>query len=251
VFEPSTFAATGRLRYTATRKSLDACDADVIDRALADRIRDRQSCATTYCGSGECVLTDEGPACSCAADTVAREFVDLDGELSVTCVPSQPLVDLEAGGIDLPDVCAVTDCGSGSCVDLGGFAACDCADGSAAAVGNNPGAPVCRSITALSGSVGAEDFSRAIDDVRVCAPAAPVCGETGWLERREVSRPGVACNTAPPDQAAFIPPPEPTCDRAGFFGCGCSSSNGPGAGGLVLCALVAIAVRRRRRKVSL
>ena len=115
-FEPKGSASVPRLNLEGRMVNLDACDADVIDTARYDELTALQDCATTYCGAGECTVTDTGrAACLCDAGFVGRVFFDLDGTESVTCVPAAPPVDLGAN-TTLPDSCAGVQCGSGQCV---------------------------------------------------------------------------------------------------------------------------------------
>ncbi|MEZ4471568.1 MAG: DUF2330 domain-containing protein [bacterium] len=90
------------------------------------------SCAFVYCGPGAtCVDFADGTAgCVCSAGQVALAVGDPDGSSHAVCAPAEnPLgVTAEDGG----DPCAAVDCGAGACVARGGFAACRCAEGSAA-----------------------------------------------------------------------------------------------------------------------
>ncbi len=256
-FEPSPAGFSGRLTLDARSKSLASCESDIIDTREYDRAKKTQQCASLYCGSGECAVTSEGAGCRCPLGEVAREFTDLDGRASVTCVSERAPVDLEAGGIDLPDACVQADCGEGgACVDVGGFPTCQCATGHAAVVGNAPGAPTCRPIEALVGSVGASDFSDTYEDILVCAPAAPECSEDGWLvELPNVERVGVQCSQ-PPSASEFEVPDRPTCSLIERLGCACNASNvGVGDAGAPLTVLLlgwfGFSIRRRRRQRSL
>ena len=227
IFVPLTGSEPFRLQLSNTTNSLASCESSVVDKVAYDRITETSECAATYCGSGECVLTDSGVGCRCPLGEVARKFVDLDGQASVTCAPAVAPVDLEAGGIELPDVCAQTDCGvGGTCIAVGGFPSCECAPGMAAASGTAPAAPVCRPIEGLSGSVGAEDFSTPLAKLDVCAPAVPAtCGADGWLVKVPVEREGIDCSGVAIDPNRFVVPDAPHCER-GFdpFGCGCDST---------------------------
>ncbi|MEM1415772.1 MAG: DUF2330 domain-containing protein [Myxococcota bacterium] len=210
-FEPVTSTGrTERLRLTATRFDVAACRADVIDQdaLLAAERRDR--CSGVYCGRGECVVTGgDTPGCACDEGFVARQFRDLDGEDAVTCVPETPPVDLEAGGIELPDACARVDCGEGTCVDLNGFPACACAEGNAATLVATAAAPVCSAVVFASGSPGGDGFNAALRDLEICAPAPPACGGGGWYVPQETT--GTVCASSRPADELLIEPPAPVC----------------------------------------
>ncbi|MEO0323299.1 MAG: DUF2330 domain-containing protein [Myxococcota bacterium] len=212
--------ANERLRLSALRFSLNGCATDVVDQPAFVEAVESDLCSAVYCGRGECVVTDAGTAaCACDAGFVARQFQDLDGASSVTCVPDTPPVDLEAGGVDLPTSCGGIDCGDGTCVDLNGFPSCACAAGAAASVSRFDTAPTCRAIARRTGSPGAERFTAALADLDVCAPVAPACREGGWLVPAETT--GIACARNAPDPARLVVPPAPDCnddlclDRAG------------------------------------
>ncbi len=246
----------GRLRLRSQTMRLDGCEADIIEAARYQTILERQDCASLYCGTGECVTTSRGAGCSCDAGSVSRVFTDLDGQRSVTCVPDQAPVDLRAGGLDLPDACAGVDCGLGACVEVGGFATCRYDAGAASTITEYPLVAPCRSIEQRTGSVGAEDFSAEVAEVRVCAPPPPAsCGDFGWLVRREnVVNPGESCTSSQPDPDLLVPPREPTCEDLGLpsprsSGCLCDAggpTNVPPYGGLLLLVPVLLFLRRRR-----
>ena len=206
----ATPGATRRLTLTAERFSLSNCTADVLDRAaLGDAVAD-DACSAVYCGEGECVLTDGGAGCACNDGFVARQFQDLDGAPSVTCVPETPPVDLEAGGVDLPSSCGAIDCGSGTCVDLNGFPSCQCEPGTGAALGlGSAGAPRCLTAAPRAGRPGGGRVPAARRDLEVCAPAPPTCRDGGWLVPLESD--GVACLRNVPDPARLVVPPAPEC----------------------------------------
>jgi hypothetical protein len=186
---------------------------------------------------------------------VARLFTDLDGAPSVTCVPDQPPVDYGAGGLELPDACEGVQCGTGACMDVGGFATCQCDAGAAAVALPNAQVPACQPINAFTQTAGAQDYTQDLADVRVCAPTPPAsCGQFGWLEQRQVSRPGVQCESSAPNPDLFAVPPEPTCEDLGFptkrsFGCLCNAPGSPVDRGalLVLALLALVGVRRALR----
>lgn len=239
-------APLGRLQIAASQPSLASCASEVVDKAAFARLTAAQSCATTYCGAGQCVTTAAGPGCACDAGYVAQRFSDLDGLPSVTCVPQTPPVDLRAGGDVLPDACATASCGAGVCMDRNGVAVCACNTDAAAVAGQGDN-PICDVVIAATATPGGQDYSSALRTLEVCAPAPPVCGASGWLVKQTSPRPGVACG-APvmPTEAELTPKPDVTCGS----GCGGCSTDGSPIGALVGGAWVAFAlgfVRRRRR----
>ena len=202
---------TGHLNLTGQRRVMNRCEDDIIDRGLYTATVAAQSCASLYCGHGQCAVTSEGAGCRCDDGFVARSFRDLDGSPSVTCVPEVGTVDLSAGGLELPDACADVACGDGACVEIGGFPTCRCAP-EAAAVTSGVRAPTCAPISFTTSSPGARDFSAPLDAVRACAPRPPECGPEGWLEpNTSKQRQGVLCPSSIPDPEAFEVPPPPTC----------------------------------------
>lgn len=241
---------------TTQRLTLARCEDDVMDSDAYAAIEANDVCTSVYCGTGTCVRTADGRAgCQCDAGSVARTFVDLDAQTSVTCVPDTPPVDLEAGGLVLPDACAGVTCGAGICVDLNGFPTCRCSDGNAAALADAP-APFCLEVDTSSGGPGAENYNGALGDLDVCAPSPPGCGPEGWLEERSTT--GVLCPQSMPDPARLVPPPAPVCpedvcrDDDGDVvpmssGCGCRVTGGSSAPGLFVLALIGLAVWFRRR----
>ncbi|MCK6529138.1 DUF2330 domain-containing protein [Myxococcota bacterium] len=109
-------------------------------------------CGDTYCGpGGRCATTELGDGCLCDDGYVARGIraprVGSAGpQDTVACqdVTFDLLASLE-GGIEggVFDVCAGDPCGEGgSCVEVGGVATCECADGYAA-VNTGSGAVTC------------------------------------------------------------------------------------------------------------
>jgi hypothetical protein len=249
-FEPKPSADLfGRLTLAARQPTLAGCKPSVIDRAKLAEVEAMQGCAATYCGPGnQCVATAAGAACLCGADQVAQRFVDLDGLPSVTCVPRVPTCDLRAGGEQLPDACATTSCGSGSCIDRNGIAVCACDAGHAAIAGTG-NAPRCVAFDRTSATPGAEDFSEPLRDLEVCAPPPPKCGEDGWLVRKPSARPGVNCGFTDPPEHLTIAPPKPTC---GFFGCGGCQADTPAAAPVASIGgawiVLGLLIRRRRRQ---
>lgn len=249
----------GRLSLQGESARLIGCEDDIIEAERYEDIMARQACASMYCGAGECVTTDVGPACVCPEGTVARKFTDLDGEESVTCVPDQHPVDYGADGQLLPDACAGILCGQGTCVDVGGFPTCRCDPGAAAALTDYPRIAPCRAIEQATGTPGAQDYSQEVPEVRVCAPAPPSdCGELGWLvESAPGGIRGEACMSSEPDPALLSPPRPATCEDFGAItpktggGCGCRAdglADTPGglAGWIVLLGVVLLGLRRMR-----
>ncbi len=198
----------------------------------------------------------------CSAGRVARMFVDLDGRSSVTCVPELPQVDLAFGGLALPSACVGVSCGLGACIDVGGFPACQCDEGAAAARNGAAAAvPVCSPIVELTGDPGGKNYTGALESVEVCAPPPPDCGKFGWLSPAVSANDGVRCpSSEPASPSALEVPAAPTCEDFGLItpdaggggsaddGSGCEAKGGasaPGAG--VLLAWLALVAMRRRR----
>ncbi len=237
---------------TATEYSLTGCAPDVVDtQALEDNLS-IQTCSSVYCGAGECVATELGAACRCDEGQVARSFTDVDGETSVTCVPLVRPVDLGAD-TTLPDVCSNFNCGEGTCVDLSGFPGCDCDDGTAMTTA------ACMPVLVESASVGANNYTGALQDLDVCSPAPRDCGQFGWLE--PVNLPGihgVSCESSTPTAEQLMVPPAPTCEdifgeSAGAQGmptggCGCVADDSGGTGGALLTLFALLGLRLRRRR---
>lgn len=265
-FQPSNAATLNGLTLEGTRNTLVGCEGDVIDPSLYQAIKDRRPCSAVYCGEGECVLTAEGAACDCDAGKVARVFVDLDAVRSVTCVPSTPLVDYGFGGLTLPSACNGVDCGLGQCVDVGGFPACQCDDGAAARRSPNALYPVCEAIVDGTGDPGGTNYTGAVKDIPVCAPAPPDCGTFGWLVPASPAIAGEHCASSEPDPSALEVPPKPTCEDYGLItpddgvggnaqsdngeasGCDCEAHAGTSwTGGALLTAILAMFATRRRR----
>ena len=254
-FEPGVAGVVdglGRLSALGTQVSLDGCRAQVMDRARLDELNAQQACAAVYCGPGQCVVTASGAGgCACDAGHVARQFTDLDGQKSVTCIPAEPPVDLEAGGIDLPDACAGVSCGMGACRDRNGVAVCECNGGAAAIADSSRRNPLCEPIDDLTQSPGAQDFSEDLRGLSVCAPPPPAC-DGGWYERVPSPRIGLDCGDADPTADQLIPPPRPTCDNGstgdggGMYGCGCRGTQPAGA--LALAWVTAFLLLRKRRR---
>jgi MYXO-CTERM domain-containing protein len=240
-FVPDFVSGTGQAVALGFHYTLDACEPAILDEDEYRAALARLDCAAVYCGHGTCATTESGAACACDAGYVARVFTDLDRLPSVTCVPEVPVVDLEAGGIDLPDPCTTTSCGAGACVDQNGVATCACESGAAAVVGEQPH---CVPIVELTGSPGGEDFSDSFTDVRVCAPPPPTCGADGLLVFHEEIAAGVSCGGEVPDPSRVGDP----CDDGFFEGCGCRTSEG-GAGGAFLGIIVVLLSWRRKEAV--
>ncbi len=240
---------TGKQFLRGSSPSLSLCESGIVDQDRFEDIEALQGCATTYCGvAGQCVVTASGPACACMPGSVAQQFVDLDGLSSVTCVPAVPPVDLRAGGLVLPDACAALTCGSGDCVDRNGVAVCACDPGTSARPGPLT-TPTCEPTLLASLTRGAGDYSEALRDLDVCAPPAPVCGESGWLEHVGSTRPGVACGNVDPPASAQRPGPKPTCGGLFGFGCGgCQGGDAPVPTIALAWIVAAMFARRRRRR---
>ena len=215
VFAPATtMPIEGRLRIDGQRRQMWGCEADIIDRSVYDTSEAAVACAATYCGRGICAVAGSGEAgCVCEPGFAARQFTDLDGAPSVTCVPEIGTVDLAAGGLDLPTACKPTTCGSGDCVDIGGFASCACGDTALATPDPNDVVPACLNFAQLTGDSGARDYTTPMEDVRACAPAPGDCGEWGWLvDNTDVRIEGVLCPSSLPSADRFDVPSAPTCD---------------------------------------
>lgn len=251
--------AFGSLLLRSHAKSLSGCESDILDRVHYDEIMQRQECATTYCGTGTCVVTELGAGCSCNAGSTAKQFTDLDGQLSVTCVPEVAPVDLGADGQELPDVCAGINCSLGSCLAVGGFATCQCDDG-AAATPFDPKYPTCRPIVAHTTGTGARDYTADLAGIPVCSPAPPVCDQYGWLEERnDNADTGLQCGSLEPNPRDLIAREAPSCADLGFDtgspGCGGCDAQSSGRGTSLLSlagfgVVMAISLRRRRRRAS-
>ncbi len=211
--------------YDPVRYHLDSCADRVVDTAQYDAVVAQLACTSVYCGVGECVVTDDGPGCACPEGWVARRFIDLDGLPSVTCTPAQGTVDLGMG-IDLPDVCANVDCGpGGTCHEVGGFPTCECLP---AFAGRAPlegeAVPPCQPIAQGLGSPGAENFSKLLKGIKVCAPPPPPCPADGWYEfEQPTSDATVLCPDSIPPDDRLVPPPPPDPAQV----CGTSGSSGP------------------------
>jgi hypothetical protein len=237
----------GRMVARGEQASLDRCSTRVVDANQDEyaEIDAKQDCAAVYCGAGQCVTTDAGPACVCDAGFVARRFLDLDAFPSVTCIPRTPTVDLGAGGLELPDACAGISCGMGQCIDRNGVPVCECNGGSAAVAGDTGPIPTCAPINELTRTPGAQDFSQALRDLTVCAAPLPSCEAGGWYARVASPRVGPDCGDATPTAAQQEPTPEPHCEGLrGMYGCGCSGTHPVGALGLAW--IVAFLLLRKR-----
>lgn len=108
------------------------------------------ACGTNYCGPGaSCAETRSGAGCVCPEGTVAREIDALGaaataGQRVVTCQSlNQRLFTSDDLAPEAPGPCQVGACGDmGTCVDVNGFATCECAEGYAAVPGLS-GIPQC------------------------------------------------------------------------------------------------------------
>ncbi len=253
VFEPNPeFGAFGNLVLSNQLTSLSACEGAIIDSAHYDEIVAMGACSSVYCGTGSCVLTASGAACECAPGTTSRRFIDLDGRSSVTCVPDESPVDLAAGGIEVPDACGGVDCGAGSCVDVGAFPTCQCDAGYAGAQEGLEAAPKCEAILAHSGGHGADNFTKPLASLPVCAPPPPDCGEFGW--NTPISnfngKAGIACAYSVPSAAELVPVAAPTCEQRGLRdeSSGCSTDSTTSLSGFGLFGLVFLFAFRRRQR---
>jgi hypothetical protein len=252
IFEPdSEFPAFGRLSLSNTVTSLSRCEDDIIATQQYEEILATRDCASVYCGTGSCVITESGAACECGQGTTARRYIDLDGQGSVTCVPDESPVDLAAGGIALPDVCATVDCGAGACLDVGGFPTCQCDPGSAGAQSGLEAAPRCEAIVAYSNSSGADDFTKALITVPICAPKPPSCGQYGWHTERAVvgGTRGFECAYSVPSEAEQAEVAPPTCADLGRRenSSGCATETTSSLSGIGFFGLLVIFTFRRRR----
>ncbi len=253
----------GRLQLEGTQYGLDACEDDVIDQfAYAQNLR-QQQCTAMYCGEGACVVGHSGEAgCDCNDGFVAKSFTDYDGQPSITCVPEVGPVDLGLT-TELPDVCAGYDCGSGTCVAVGGFPTCDCADGDAATFDQTLGTVICLGDSEPVGDPGANNYTGPLQDLEVCAPPPPSCGEFGWLvEADHEGIHGVMCESSTPSAEQLEIPEPPTCediygetatavgedDDADGSGGGCSSTGSAGGLGSAFLSLLLLGTFRLRRR---
>ena len=180
-FSPTT-VSRGQVSLGSRSWTAQDCESSFVD---VDAYRDALesfACISVYCGSGSCAVDSDGNAgCACDAGFVARQFTDLDGSPSVTCVPEINTVDLAAGGLELPGACKGRTCGAnGTCVDVGGFATCDCDSGSVAIPsGTAIPVPTCEPSVATFDS-GARDYTQALADLEICYPQIPTC-DGGWI----------------------------------------------------------------------
>ena len=216
MFDPAPqIAAMPRLSLVATNRTLGACTGQILEDDRYSQILSVQACATTYCGRGRCVSVGSGVGCVCDPGHVARRFTDLDGEPSLTCVPETAPVDLEAGGIVVPDVCETLAAEDGQrCVNLAGFPGIRCGEGEAAALVGTGVAPTCLKAGHDSGTTGARNYTLELENLRVCAPSPPACdARFGWLEpsgaqqRASVER----CPSSIADASWLQMPEKPTC----------------------------------------
>ena len=247
--------------------TLDGCRGDVIDVEAYDEILERQSCAATYCGAGECVATAAGPGCLCDPGFVARTYTDLDGERSVTCVPEIGTVDLGANNLPLPNVCSGVTTSAGTCIDVNGFPSLACNSGYGAVLDGDSELGQCSAILRVTGTRGATDYTAAVTELAVCSPEPGQCGEWGWLvPNQDKLIQGVVCDYSMPDHADTVPGPAPTCQDIGMLplpvdemlfddeasgGCGCVTVGNDGEDPLALLiatSLLGLAISRRRRR---
>ena len=205
-------------RRVVTRPLLNGCEGDVIDGQAFDDIVAIQDCAAVYCAKGRCVATEAGVGCACDPGQVARRFTDLDGRPSITCVPQTPVVDLAAGGLQLPSACTgMPRLTGGDCIDVGGFAAAACELGSGAVDDGGP-LPSCSPIVQTDERPGGSDYAAALYELDVCYPEPPSCSSDGWLERRsdsDISRKGVDCPANQPHDSWLTRTAAPSCPQDG------------------------------------
>ncbi len=275
-FQPAAKAnASGFLVLNGERNQLAGCEADIIDKTSYYAAEKRQSCASVYCGKGECATTPKGAGCVCDLGHVARTFTDLDGRESVTCVPGVAPVDFAKGGVLLPNACVLAQCGTGACVDVGGFPTCKCDPGTAAVQDPTSRTPVCTKIEETTTTSGARNYSAVLEDLKVCAPRPPQsCGRWGWLIANQYKqRQGEICDSSKPKYDTLLTPPKkPTCEEyygprpgggtgatgtkppsdaieAAGGGCALSQSSGrTEALGVLLLSMFGFGWRRRRRQ---
>ncbi len=253
VFEPDPEASQfGRLTLANDVSTLGPCESDIIDTAGYDEIQELRDCASLYCGLGTCVATASGVGCDCEQGTTARRFIDIDGRPSTTCVLETAPVDFAEGGLELPDACATVDCGDGTCIDVGGFPTCQCNPGSAGLQSGLEAAPVCEPIVTRSTSRGAENFSAALGDVLICAPAPPSCGIYGWNVPAAIgnSKRGFECSYSNPSPEDTQQVASPSCADLGLDepSSGCSTQGASSSlAGLGFGTLVFFLAFRRRR----
>ncbi len=196
-FEPDYNAPfTGALTLSNTQASLANCGGSVIDKPAYAQVLANEGCSAMYCGIGsKCVITTGGPACQCNVNSVAQQFTDLDGQPSVTCVPTVPVVNLGAN-TTLPDACANVTCNEGKCLNRNGIAVCSCNQNTAAVAGATE--PSCYPVTAPSQSPGAEDFSQPLHDLGVCTPPPPSCYDNEQYDYVGAVNVGIDCGNATP-----------------------------------------------------
>lgn len=256
----------GALRLEGLTYGLWACEQDVLDQdAYAENLR-QQECTAMYCGEGSCVVGVSGKAgCDCNDGFVAKSFKDYDGAASVTCIPEVGTVDLGLT-TDLPNVCDGFDCGTGDCVAVGGFPTCDCGTGDSAVISDafddTLGTVFCEGNTEAVGDAGARNYTGPLQDLEVCAPAPPACGDTGWLiEADHDGIHGTMCESSTPGPERFEIPDPPTCEEVygetatavdegpqpGVAG-GCSSTGSAGGIGSALLSLLLFGTFRMRRR---
>lgn len=212
-FLPSTRQPRGPLSLQGEMQSLQNCQSDIISVHDYYDLVQASDCSAMYCGEGECVATGAGPGCVCDEGFIARSFRDLDGQDSVTCVPEEAPVDFGADGLPLPDACNNVSCGMGTCVDIGGFPACACNEGLAAALSSSVEDLTCVPILHYTGTPGGTEYTGPMSELEVCAPPPPTCGKFGWLvDAQAVGRHGTICASSVPSTEARTAPPAPTCE---------------------------------------
>ena len=269
VFRPATNVEPGQLEFPnnsltlySSQLSLSGCTKDVLAPEIFERVTSSGRCSALYCGSGDCTIDEDGSAgCDCDAGSVARAYTDLDGSVSVTCVPDIPPVDLSVD-LELADACQGIDCGQGTCIDLNGVATCQCEKDMMATLIGSSGTLECVPIAVSTGGPGADNYSHQLKEVPVCAPPPPGCGHGGWLIRRpSTSNQGVLCESSIPAPEELIPPDcsseeedaENDVDAGsqneggdGSGGCSCRSTRDQKTSLFSLLALILMGLTRRR-----
>lgn len=230
MFGPTMMDGFERLELRGERESLADCTDDIIaaDRDAHRILLAHQFCATTYCGHGTCASTSVGAGCDCDDEYVARSFTDLDGEPSVTCVPDVYPVDFSGPDVFLPDACEEFDCGSGDCVDVGGFPTCRCML-TAAGTLDEEGNVRCETVMTRTDSAGGA-VEGSLESIGVCSPRPLNCGNSSWLVPASgPGQTGLDCDDNQPTAEQLRPLPAPTCTRDGGLGDGGAGDGGAGA----------------------
>jgi MYXO-CTERM domain-containing protein len=146
-FQPSAGGAVDRVLDLTGQPEIDVCGPGNDDRIVP--------CGSTYCGVGaQCATTAEGrDGCVCGEGQTARTINVPSGPGSavietVTCQQADfEFLGEVVGTDDGPaDPCFANICGeNGACVQVNGFATCDCSDGFAA-IPNGVGGTTCAEV---------------------------------------------------------------------------------------------------------